>query len=272
MQSFDSVYEIKGLRPLISRWYLLLSRLTLGVWVIKSADFLGPMTRLEKKWLEECGISPDKIKVIPGGIDVKLYKKLPDPSDFRKECSIELDEKLILFVGHPCTWKGTHHIMLAMKKVLKKIHKARFVIVGPFQRKAYRLLSNFSPPTVKKKTLILPPRLGKALIAAYSAADVFVLPSAAEGFGAVYLEAAASGLPLISTKTGIASEIIQHGENGLFVEYGNVPQISDAILQILLDENFKRQAMKRRPNILEKYNVEREIESYEKSYDRIRAH
>jgi len=59
----------------------------------------------------------------------------------------------------------------------------------------------------------------------YSDSHVFVMPSKKEGFGIVYLEAMAAGLPCIAANHGGAPEVIQHLETGFLVEYGDAEQI-----------------------------------------------
>jgi glycosyltransferase involved in cell wall biosynthesis len=266
MEEFRSAYKRRGIKPLISEWNLTSYFLTLGVRILRSADLLAPQTMKEKNELMGYGVRLEKIRVIPGSVNVEQYKELPNPSLFRKTYSIDHGEKIVLFVGQPSLWKGVHHIMLAMEEVLKKVRNARLILVGPAVKKAYRQLSQFGSSFVGNRTMITGPLIGESLISAYSAADVLVLPSKEERFGTVVLEALASGLPVISTKVGVAPDIVVHGENGLFVEYGNVRQISEAILRVLLNENFKRETLRKRPFILETYSSQREVESYENAY------
>jgi glycosyltransferase involved in cell wall biosynthesis len=56
-------------------------------------------------------------------------------------------------------------------------------------------------------------------------ADVFVLPSKKEGFGIVYIEAMAAGLPCIGANHGGVPEVIEHGGSGFLIEYGDVAQL-----------------------------------------------
>jgi len=70
-------------------------------------------------------------------------------------------------------------------------------------------------------------------------ADLLVLPSKEEGFGRVLLEAMDVGTPVIGTRVGGIPEIVEHGVNGLLVNYGDVKSLNDSILKILKDGPFR---------------------------------
>lgn len=63
----------------------------------------------------------------------------------------------------------------------------------------------------------------------YANSDIAIQPSHFESFGLVIAEALSYGLPVIATKTGGIVDIIQHKENGLLIEVGNIEQLTDAI-------------------------------------------
>lgn len=69
----------------------------------------------------------------------------------------------------------------------------------------------------------------------YGQADAFVLPSIAESFGRVLIEAMSSGLPVVASRVGGIPEVIKHGENGLLVDPRNAHQIAEAILTLARD-------------------------------------
>lgn len=65
----------------------------------------------------------------------------------------------------------------------------------------------------------------------YAAADLFVLPSFAEGVPVVLMEAMAMGLPVIATRVGGVAELVEDGVTGRVIAPGNVAQLTDAILE-----------------------------------------
>ena len=74
----------------------------------------------------------------------------------------------------------------------------------------------------------------------YQECDVFVLPSAGEGFGIVYLEAMFYGKPVIAAESGAVSEVVSRDETGLLVEYGDAEGLAEAILRLGEDASLRR--------------------------------
>jgi phosphatidylinositol alpha-1,6-mannosyltransferase len=78
----------------------------------------------------------------------------------------------------------------------------------------------------------------------YQHADVFALPSLTvgekfEGFGLVFLEASACGLPVIGTTGSGVAEAVRDGETGLLVPQNDVPALADAITRVLTDADLR---------------------------------
>jgi glycosyltransferase involved in cell wall biosynthesis len=71
----------------------------------------------------------------------------------------------------------------------------------------------------------------------YHECDLFVMPSAAEGFGFVFLEAMRYGKAIIAANSGGAPEVVTDGVTGTLVEYGNKAQLAQALINLCLDPN-----------------------------------
>jgi glycosyltransferase involved in cell wall biosynthesis len=80
------------------------------------------------------------------------------------------------------------------------------------------------------------------LKAAYARCSVFVLPSACEGFGLVFVEAMAYGKPVVAARAGATPEVVQDGETGILIDFGDVGQLTAALAK-LLSEPESRQRM-----------------------------
>ncbi len=74
----------------------------------------------------------------------------------------------------------------------------------------------------------------------YSESLLFVMPSRGEGFGIVYIEAMRHGLPVIASCHDAGNEISKHGETGFNVDLNNSDELSERIVQLLLDHNLRK--------------------------------
>ena len=72
----------------------------------------------------------------------------------------------------------------------------------------------------------------------YRRADLFVLPSFAEGVPVVLMEAMAQEIPVISTRITGIPELIEHEKTGLLVTPGNVGELAEAIIRVLEDSSL----------------------------------
>ncbi|HEV8058425.1 MAG TPA: glycosyltransferase family 4 protein [Gemmataceae bacterium] len=130
--------------------------------------------------------------------------------------------------------KGHEALLRAMPDVARRVPEALLVIVGrgPDQSRLRDLSSELGIQSHVHFAGFVP---GQQLPAYYEAAEVFAMPSNSEGFGLVYLEAMYHSKPCIAGDRDGAREVVRNGETGLLVEPGNVDQLRDALLQLLLD-------------------------------------
>lgn len=108
--------------------------------------------------------------------------------------------------------------------------------------------------------------VGQDLLSAYAAADVFALPSHYETFGIVLLEVAASGLPIVETRVGIAEELVVDGVTG-FTLSSVGDEFALRIAAILSSDRFRESADKLRTNVLVTFDWDKVTDSLVDVYE-----
>jgi glycosyltransferase involved in cell wall biosynthesis len=147
---------------------------------------------------EAVGLSNMPSSVIPNGVDAGRFTLGP-----RRPRG-----NAILSVGHLTDVKG-HRFLLEALRVLRHEHgiaaSVRIVGVGPLREELLRAADALG---IAEAVELVGALSGQTLVDAYHAADVFCLPSRAEGFASVIPEAMATGLPVVATDVGGSSEVV----------------------------------------------------------------
>lgn len=210
----------------------------IGMKILNDCNKIIALTYSEKNHLISRGIDKDKIIVIPNGINLSNYNKLPEKGEFRNKYSIENYERIILFVGRINKIKGLDFLVKTFANLSEEIGKIKLVIVGPDDGFLSVLKRQVKKLKIGDKVLFTGPIYGQDKLQAYVDADVFVLPSIYESFGTVVLEAMACGIPaLFTNKCGIADFIDK--KVGYEVKYGT-NQLKESIYDILINDRLQR--------------------------------
>lgn len=169
-----------------------------------------------------------KITIIPFGIPISRFTRSPELNENAHTIRKRYGERLILFVGILRYYKGIEYLIRAMKHVNGKL---LIVGTGPLLPD---LIEQAELSGYKDRIVFV--GQVESVIPYYFASTVFCLPSIyrSEAFGLVLTEAAASGLPLISTDIGTGTSYInRHQETGLVVPPCDEMALSEAINRIL---------------------------------------
>jgi glycosyltransferase involved in cell wall biosynthesis len=173
--------------------------------------------------------------ILPNGIQEKYYQQLPDKQLFIDKFSIKNNKKIILFLGRIDAKKGIDLLLPAFLEVSKIDSEATLVLVGPDYG-----MKNFTEKFIEENNLqervILTGILkGKEKLEAFSAAQLFVLPSYSEGFSIAVMEALTCGLPVVVSPFTGFSEVIAAHEAGKIVQLSS-EKIAEGILFYLTNE------------------------------------
>lgn len=180
---------------------------------------------------QSMGINPSKIEVINNGVDCNHYREptLEERQKARAQFKISDNQTFVLFIGrlHPSK-QPTALIAAAKSARAFGLNDIRFAIVGDgeLEKQVRREIEVAGVQDICKLYEWMDP------LEAYFAADLLVMPSLYEGFGLVALEALATGLPVIRSRTGGAEKMIVEGKNG-FCCGTDITDFVDILMPIL---------------------------------------
>lgn len=193
------------------------------------ASAFGPRARLEH---------------LPPGVDTERFR--PDAAaraDLRARYGLT-DRPTIVCVSRLVPRKGQDMLIKALPDIRRRVDGAALVIVGggPFADTLHRLAERCGVAGDVVFTAGVP---GAELPAHYAMADVFAMPCRTrgsgldvEGLGIVFLEASASGVPVVAGRSGGAPETVRDGETGRLVDGRDHDQIVAAVSGILVDPDL----------------------------------
>ncbi len=222
--------------------------------------FMAYLARIEKKIAKEADlivtistysfdkiqthydIAPEKIRIVPNGVDTEKYKpSTENQSILKRQFGLKETFPVVLFVGNLIPRKGLTYLIQAAQQLVKTRPDTQFVIVGDGPLKA-QLIDSLIASKLLDNFTFMSKLTDDELSTMYRCSDIFVLPSIQEGQGIVLLEALASGKPAVAFDIGGVNEVIINGKNGLLVSNRNSEDLAEALLQ-LLDNSELRQKM-----------------------------
>ena len=168
------------------------------------------------------GVPEEKLHYVSRGVDPERYSPGEPPEDVFR----------LIFVGALIQRKGVHHLLAAWKKLALK--KAELILVGTLHKDVEVAMKEHATDSVKH--LGFSPNVQKEL----KRCSAFVFPSECEGFAKVTLEAAACGLPLITTEE--SGDALVDGVNG-YVIPPNDPDALAAAMQTAYQRRDELRAM-----------------------------
>ncbi len=157
-------------------------------------------------------IDGSKIEVFSNSIDTEAFYAM-DKKTAREQLGFSQEDYIVAFVGHFINRKGSLRVSKALEK-LENI-KSIFIGKGPEEPECEGIL--FKGPVPHDK-----------IVTYLNAADVFVLPTLAEGCCNAIVEAMACGLPIISSNLPFNDDIL-NDENSIRIDPNNVDEIANAI-------------------------------------------
>lgn len=189
-----------------------------------------------------------KLALIPNGVDRQRFRPLPRRAELVERYGLA-DRFVYVSVCRLVEKKGVDHTIRALALLLPSAPDAMLLVVGagPFEP-ALRGLAKLNG--VADRVVFAGAVSDATLVDHYCLGDVFVMPNRrlpdgdTEGFGLVFLEANACGLPVIAGRDGGSTDAVRHGENGLVVDGASVADIA-AAMRLLREDATLRHSLHR---------------------------
>ncbi|MFE3226818.1 glycosyltransferase family 4 protein [Nocardia sp. NPDC059228] len=183
------------------------------------------------------------LEYLPPAVDSEVFK--PDPAaraELRARYGLG-DRPTILCLSRLVPRKGQDLLITAMLEIRRRVDGAVLVIAGggPYEQK----LRQFAEVMGLGNDVVFAGRVPSGELAAHhTIADVFAMPCRTRGFGLdveglgiVFLEASATGVPVVAGNSGGAPETVREGETGRVVNGRSAEELTDAIVDILSDRD-----------------------------------
>ena len=191
---------------------------------------------------EAYGLDPGRVSVVPEGIDLEEWTETPPGLSSADDRSVTAPatDPLILNVARQYKRKNTIALVRAMPGVRARVPDARLRIVGGGPE-LHRLRGEVRALGLEGIVELAGELPGHdAMRREYGRASVFCLPSLQEGFGIAYLEAMASGVPVVALDCAAVPEVVPHGEAGFLVPPDDSEALVDALARLLGDAAIRR--------------------------------
>ncbi|MGW6914022.1 glycosyltransferase family 4 protein [Kitasatospora sp. NPDC054939] len=182
---------------------------------------------------------------LPPGVDETTFHPDSGGAELRRRLGLA-DRPVVVCVSRLVPRKGQDTLIEAMPQILADVPDAVLLIVGggPYRADLEKLADARGVRASVRFTGSVP---WEELPAHYGAGDVFAMPCRTrrggldvEGLGIVYLEASATGLPVVAGDSGGAPDAVLEGETGYVVPGGSAQAAAERIVRLLNDEELRR--------------------------------
>lgn len=222
----------------------------------------------QKMMMDNLGVSAARLTLIHGGTDVEPLADTATREQYRQQLGIKPDTLALLSLGHLGWIKGHDYVLEAMGTVVKRCPNVHLYIGGqgspPDVARLKGLIEKYG---LQQHVTLLGEVIPKPW---YDASDIFVLASIEEGFGLVFIEAAARRLPVVATDTGGISDIVVNEETGFLVPIRDAAAIAKALLALVENSELRtRCGIAARKRVEEHFLVDHMVGKYLRVYQQL---
>ena len=194
------------------------------------------------------------IYVIPYGIKMDRFQKINNGEKIRKKYNIKNDAILLLTVCRLSEEKNLFFLLKVFQKIIKKRKNVYFMIVGDgpekenLEKQSFRL-------GLKKRIIFTGPISYQKIPYFYNTSDIFIFSSLSETQGLVFVEAMASGLPVVAIEASGSKDVIINKESG-FLTSDDIDDFNQKVLELIDGENLRKKMSEKAKNRAKYFSIE----------------
>lgn len=184
--------------------------------------------------LENGRINPERVQILPNTFDADRFQIAQKPAYLLQRYGLSPEQPVILTVNRLAAGESFHsydQVLHALPLIQKAVPNVHYLIVGKGSDRE-RLEQLIQSKQIQDCVTLAGFVSDEELPNYYNLCDVFAMPSKLEGFGIVYLEALASGKPVVGGMDG-AIDALDQGRLGAILDPDEVPLLADTLIQIL---------------------------------------
>ncbi|QLG28684.1 glycosyltransferase family 4 protein [Halorarum halophilum] len=207
--------------------------------LLEMASVVIAVSSYTKARVVDIGVDPNHVRVVNNGVNPERFETTDT-----HPVAVRTDGPILLTVARLDPRKGHDTILEALPSLLDSYPSLTYVVAGDGQQRT-DLESLAATIGVDDAVEFLGYVPDDDLPSLYNAADVFAMPNrrertSVEGFGIVFLEANATGTPVVGGRHGGVTDAIVDGETGYLVDPTDPDAVADAIGRLLTDDDLRR--------------------------------
>lgn len=229
--------------------------------VLEKADQVLAVSNYTKQQLvTKQGLAAEKITVFPNTIDPFFHfsADFTKPAYLQQRYGIAANEKVIYTLTRLNSsegYKGYDTLVTVLPELLKKNIPFKYILAGKADVTELQRMQTLIASLGLEDKVMMPGFIADEEVTDhYLLADVFVMPSKGEGFGIVYLEAMACGLPVIAGNKDGSTEALQFGKLGTLIDPDSADELTAALVKVLTTKYHSREVQQ---NMLKYFSFER---------------
>ena len=229
-----------------------------GLWrSLQSVNAFVSVSLLTKqRFLEWAPLREEQGHIIPDCVDLSKFAPGPKPAQLLERYGL-CGRRVIMTLGRLSAaerYKGIDEVLALMPSLVQEMPDLVYLIVGDGDDRG-RLKAKAASLGVERHVVFAGYIPEEQKADHYRLADAFVMPGRGEGFGIVYLEAMACGIPVVASKADASREAVLDGRLGVLADPSNPQEIHGAIKEALARPRVRKKQ-------LEYFSFERFVERW----------